>query len=220
MMGKKERKHFLLLAGFVFLYLLVWGCILWNGISAVKRANAANIQQGIAKEIVRFHVLANSDSEEDQALKLEVKTQVVEYCKELLADAETVQQTKEKLQENLENIQKTAKAVITEQGYSYPVEVRLENCYFPMKSYGDCTFPAGNYDALRVCIGEAEGKNWWCVLYPNLCFVDCVHAVVPEKEKQELQHVLTEEEYDSLFDWQEDTYRIKSGFLEMFDNWF
>lgn len=205
-------KNFLLLAAFVLMHLCVW-----RGIDIVE---AQNIQQGIAQEIVRFHVLANSDTEEDQTLKLEVKTRIVEYCKDLLADAGTVQETKEILAENLEEIQKTAEAVIKEQGYTYPVSARLENCYFPMKSYGDCTFPAGNYDALRVCIGKAEGRNWWCVLYPNLCFVDCIHAVVPEKEKQELKHVLTEEEYESLFDWQEEEYQIKSGIWEIIKAWF
>ncbi|MFQ9153616.1 MAG: stage II sporulation protein R [Blautia sp.] len=70
---------------------------------------------------------------------------------------------------------------------------------FSGKTYGDCTFPAGNYDALRICIGEAKGKNWWCVLFPSLCFVDTVHGIVPAESRQLLQKVLTEEEYESLF---------------------
>lgn len=183
---------------------------------ARKSIQAENtIQQGIAKEIVRFHVLANSDSEQDQELKMAVKERIVHYMQEILADAGSVQQAKEKIKDNLENIRKEAMQEIHRQGYSYPVEARLETCYFPMKSYGDCTFPAGDYEALRICIGEAKGHNWWCVLYPNLCFVDSLHAVVPEEEKQELRNVLTEEEYDSLFDWQEDDYEVKSGFWEL-----
>lgn len=175
-----------------------------------------SIQQGIADEIVRFHVLANSDGEEDQALKLKVKDRIVGYAKVLLAGADNVEETKERIVRNLSAIQKEAEKEVRKWGYSYPVTAKLETCYFPMKSYGDCTFPAGNYDALRICIGKARGHNWWCVLYPNLCFVDSLHAVVPEKEKQELQNVLTEEEYDSLFDWQEDEYRVKSGIWEWF----
>ena len=78
--------------------------------------------------------------------------------------------------------------------------VKLEPHEFPVKTYGDCTFPAGTYEALRVCIGKAEGQNWWCVVFPNLCFADTIHAVVPEKEKQELKNILTEDEYDCLFE--------------------
>ena len=88
--------------------------------------------------------------------------------------------------------------------------------YFPMKSYGDITFPAGYYDALRVTIGRAEGKNWWCVLFPNLCFVDVVHGVVPEESKQQLENILTEEEYESLFQWDKSPYRIRFRFLDWF----
>lgn len=172
------------------------------------------IQKGIAEEIVRLHVVADSDDKDDQALKLKVKDRVVHYAKELLADAGSAEETKARIRAHLTEIQKEAEAEARAQGCKDPVTAKLENCYFPMKTYGDCTFPAGNYDALRICIGEAKGHNWWCVLYPNLCFVDALHAVVPEKEKQELKNVLTEEEYASLFDWQEDSYQIKSGLLE------
>jgi len=72
-----------------------------------------------------------------------------------------------------------------------------------MKSYGDITFPAGEYEALRVCIGKAVGRNWWCVIFPNLCFIDSIHAVVPQEQKEELKNVLTEDEYDSLFSWKD-----------------
>lgn len=180
----------------------------------VGQGAKSSIQQGIADEIVRFHVLANSDEEADQELKLKVKERIVDYTKVLLEGADTVEETKERIAQNLSAIQKEAEDEIRKRGFSYPVTAKLETCYFPMKSYGDCTFPAGNYDALRICIGKAKGHNWWCVLYPNLCFVDSLHAVVPEKEKQELKNVLTEEEYDSLFDWREDEYRVKSGIWE------
>lgn len=78
------------------------------------------------------------------------------------------------------------------------VNVYFENCYFPMKTYGDMTFPPGEYEAFRVDIGEAQGKNWWCVLYPPLCFVDAVYGEVPEESKEELKGVLTEEEYSMV----------------------
>ena len=179
------------------------------------KETADQIQQGIAKEILRFHVLPNSDSEEDQRLKLAVKDRLVDYMKELLDGAEDVTETKECIAENQEKIRFEAEQEIQKQGYAYAVSVRLEKCYFPMKTYGDCTFPAGTYEALRVCIGKAKGRNWWCVLYPSLCFADSVNAIVPDEKKQELKNILTEEEYNSLFDWREDDYQIRSGFLKL-----
>lgn len=169
---------------------------------------AANLQEGIAEEIIRFHVIANSDSEEDQALKMEVKEAVVNYMAKELGSDEGIDQTRAYIETHLHELETIAKQVINEKGFNYPVEAKLANCYFPMKSYGDCTFPAGEYEALRVCIGEAAGKNWWCVLYPNLCFIDSIHAIVPEEQKEELKNILTEDEYSSLFDWKDNDYRI------------
>lgn len=168
----------------------------------------AGIQQGIAGEIIRFHVLANSDSDADQTLKMQVKEEVVAYMSEVLEQAEDLDQTRELINQNLGKIEELAKQTIEWEGYDYTVSAKLTECYFPMKSYGDCTFPAGEYEALRVCIGEAEGQNWWCVLYPNLCFIDSIHAVVPEEQKEELKNVLTEEEFSSLFDWKKSEYKI------------
>ena len=152
---------------------------------------------------------------ERQKLKLEVKDRLVDYMKDILDGAEDVKETKKRITENRETICLVAEQEIQKQGYTYPVSVNLEKCYFPMKTYGDCTFPAGTYEALRVCIGKAKGRNWWCVLYPGLCFADSVNVIVPDEKKQELKNILTEEEYESLFDWREDDYQIRSGFLRL-----
>ena len=170
------------------------------------------LQQGIAGEIIRFHVLANSDSEQDQALKLKVKDGLVEYLKPMLSGAESVEESREILEENLGAIEEEAERLLAREQAPYGAEAEMTTCYFPIKTYGDCTFPAGNYQALRIPIGEAKGKNWWCVLYPNLCFIDSLHGVVPEEQKQELKYVLTEEEYDSLFPREKP--KVKSFFLE------
>lgn len=172
------------------------------------KGQTAGIQQGIAAEILRFHVIANSDSEEDQALKLKVRDAVVNYMEVLLGDAGDIEETKSLVKAHMADIEKRAAAVIEEEGYTYPARAELTECYFPRKSYGDCTFPAGRYQALRLCIGKAEGRNWWCVLFPNLCFVDSVHAVLPREQKQQLKNVLTEEEYESLFDWKHSKFKI------------
>lgn len=172
------------------------------------RGEAAGIQQGIAAEILRFHVIANSDSEADQALKLKVRDAVVEYMEVLLEDTQEIGETKSRVQAHMEEIEERAAEVIRAEGCTYPVRAELTECYFPRKSYGDCTFPAGRYQALRLCIGRAEGRNWWCVLFPNLCFIDSVHAVLPGEQKQKLKNVLTEEEYESLFDWKDSKFKI------------
>lgn len=186
--------------------LTVIGVLLAAGLTT--KGQTAGIQQGIAAEILRFHVIANSDSEADQALKLKVRDAVVNYMEVLLGDAGDIEETKSLVKAHMADIEKRAAAVIEEEGYTYPARAELTECYFPRKSYGDCTFPAGRYQALRLCIGKAEGRNWWCVLFPNLCFVDSVHAVLPREQKQQLKNVLTEEEYESLFDWKHSKFKI------------
>ncbi|MDF2511550.1 MAG: hypothetical protein K0S04_1416 [Herbinix sp.] len=167
------------------------------------RANAQHnqkLQLGIAHEIIRFHVLANSDSDEDQQLKLKVKGDVVEALAPILKDATTVAEARGLLSSNMELIKSTALKTIHENGYSYPVSVTLENTYFPLKIYGEFTFPPGTYEALRVQIGEAKGQNWWCVMFPQLCFIDSTYSIVDKESEKKLQRLLTDEEYESLLD--------------------
>lgn len=164
----------------------------------VINAKQINMQRELAKEVFRFHVLANSDSEEDQALKMQVKEAVIAYMKQELPDSDSVELTKSWAKANTHEITEVAKQVIRDEGYDYPVTAKVVTCDFPAKTYGDITFPAGKYEALRIEIGEAKGQNWWCVLYPNLCFVDAVHAVVPDKGKEELKKVLDEDTYEMV----------------------
>lgn len=161
-------------------------------------AKMEKTQQDLAKEVFRFHVLANSDSEEDQALKMEVKEAVLSYMKEQIPQAESAEETKVWARGNLDDIEKLAEETVKKNGYSYSVNAEVTYCDFPDKTYGDVTFPAGRYEALRIEIGQAKGHNWWCVLYPNLCFMDAVHAVVPEEGKEELRQVLTDDEYEMV----------------------
>ena len=164
----------------------------------VVNAKRSQMQEDLAKEVFRFHVLANSDSEEDQALKMQVKEAVVAYMKEEIPESDSVETTKEWARSHLDAIVNLAKAVIREKGYDYPVLAEVTTCDFPDKTYGDITFPSGRYEALRIEIGEANGQNWWCVLYPNLCFIDAVHAVVPEEGKKDLKKVLHEDTYEMV----------------------
>ncbi len=156
------------------------------------------LQQGISKEIIRFHVRANSDSDEDQTLKLKVKAAVVDYLTPLLEDSSSLDETREILEEQQDNIYALSINTLRENGCDMDVKVYFEHCYFPVKSYGDVTFPPGEYEAFRIDIGESAGKNWWCVLYPPLCFVDTVYGVVPDESKDKLKNVLNEEEYHAV----------------------
>ena len=174
----------------IFLSLLV------TGIAA--HAKQKQMQEELAEEVFRFHVLANSDSEEDQALKLKVKEEVVAYMQRELPHADSVDMTKQWAEENLQVLEMVAQKVVYREGYRYPVAAQVTVCDFPEKTYGDVTFPPGKYEALRIEIGEAQGQNWWCVLYPNLCFLDAVHAVVPDEGKKELKNVLEEDTYEMV----------------------
>lgn len=157
-----------------------------------------HMQADLAKEVFRFHVLANSDSKEDQALKMQVKEAVLAYMRQELPESDNVETTKKWARANTGEIVQLAEQVIREEGYSYSVMAEVTTCEFPEKTYGDITFPSGEYEALRIEIGEAKGQNWWCVLYPNLCFMDAVHAVVPEQGKKDLKKVLEEDTYEMV----------------------
>jgi stage II sporulation protein R len=185
------------------------------------------IAAGISDEVIRLHVIANSDREEDQMLKLKVKEEIVTYLEKILKDTDgnemEIDKVREEIQLHLGDVEKIAEDYIEKEGYDYTVKAELGEFYFPTKTYGDLTFPPGEYEALRIRIGKAEGKNWWCVVYPPLCFVDAAHGKVPEESKEKLKNVLTEEEYDSLFqkgDEEKVTVKVKFKLAELFKEWF
>lgn len=155
-------------------------------------------QESLADQVLRFHVLANSDDEEDQSLKLKVKDKIVAYMQEHLQDITDVLVTKVWVENHLKELEDVALQEIEAQGYDYTVRAELREVDFPTKTYGDVTFPAGIYEALRINIGDAQGENWWCCLYPSLCFIDASYAVVSEEGKDELESVLAEDEYDMI----------------------
>ena len=126
-------------------------------------------QSQLADKVIRLHVLANSDSQADQALKRYVRDQVLAQTTPLLEGVTSAPEAEAILQANLGLLTQTAQVAIAAQGYDYSVSVRLEETWFPTRQYQDVALPAGNYQALRVLIGEAEGHNWWCVIFPSLC---------------------------------------------------
>ncbi len=194
MNGKSEVKQIglSLLMGFLLTVLVI------SHIEAHERQVLLSTQESLATEVLRFHVIANSNTENDQEVKLEVKEAVIEYMKEHLSPKSSVMETKVWVENNLTQIEDVSREVLREFGMDQVVVAELEDTHFPKKVYGDVSFPEGKYEALRVEIGKAEGENWWCCLYPNLCFVDATYGVVSDEGKEQLQTVLTEEEYELI----------------------
>lgn len=179
-------------------YILVSVNVVLLAVMGMQYGNRCRLQQSIAGKVLRFHVLANSDSDTDQQLKLKVRDAVGAQMAEMLEDAESLTDCERLVTENIEEIRRTAEEVIARQGYDYTVEAFLQEVSFPVKTYGDYTFPAGEYEALELVIGAGEGHNWWCVMYPNMCFSGTVYEVVDENAKTELRKVLSEDEYEQI----------------------
>ena len=172
--------------------------VLCAGIGAWRDILAAKIQQGIAAQVIRFHVLADSDSPWDQANKLAVRDTVLDYLNDVLPENMNVVQTANFIENHLKNIRQVAEETLAQRDCSDPVQARLVQDDFPEKTYGDCTFPAGTYEALRISIGRAEGHNWWCMIYPGLCFNGESGFSISEENKTLLRGVLTEEEFQTV----------------------
>ncbi len=167
-------------------------------VEGMTKIEETAVQKGIASSVIRFHVLADSDSKKDQRAKMQVKDRIVSYMEPVLSQSSSAEESREKILDHLGDIEKEAETVLREQGITDTVSAKIEQVWFPRKVYGDCTFPAGIYESLQVKIGSASGRNWWCVLYPGLCFETSIQGVVPEDGKQKLNHVLTEEEMDCI----------------------
>lgn len=167
-------------------------------------------QQELATHVVRLHVLANSDSDADQALKLEVRDTVLTLANTYLSDSTSTEQAKEVLSQHLQPLADAAARTISERGYHYSVRVSLEKTYFPTKEYADFSLPAGVYQGLRVEIGEAEGHNWWCVVFPPLCF-----SSVSEQSQKAIRSGLTEDDL-ALLTGEDQGYVFRFQCLEWF----
>lgn len=152
--------------------------LLGTAVFLLTGAWALNTQRDLADRVVRLHVLANSDSEEDQALKLLVRDAVLERATALLEQTESRAEAEALLRESLPELETIAEETVRANGYSYAVTAELEDTSFPTKEYDGFSLPAGEYLALRILIGEGAGQNWWCVVFPPLC--TAASADVPE----------------------------------------
>lgn len=159
---------------------------------------AINVSNGLSNNIFRLHILANSDSEKDQALKLKVRDAILQYMETLNTANQDKQSVIELSKNHIEDFKTIAKKIIQENGYNYSVSAEIGNFYFPTKYYGNISLPAGDYDALKIEIGDAKGQNWWCSLFPPLCFVSVSSGVVEKEGEEYLKENLTEEEFEII----------------------
>lgn len=167
---------------------------------SLKKYSKAELADDLSHKVLRFHVLANSDEEKDQQLKLQVRDAVGSLMHEKLAGVESLEESKEIVLDNLDEIIATAEDTIHKQGADYEVRAALDRVDFPEKTYGNYCFPAGNYQALQLIIGEGAGQNWWCVMYPNMCFFNSIYEVVEDEADESLRQVLTTEEYKAVME--------------------
>lgn len=149
--------------------------------------------------VLRFHVKANSNSDEDIALKMMVRDEILMEMGDEISAGNDREEVINYLGDNLERIEEIAESVISSYGYSYPVRAYISEDYFPIRQYGDLTMPAGYYKALRVDIGAAEGENFWCLLYPTMCYTVDSEPFITKEGEDKLKETLTEEDYDKLF---------------------
>ncbi len=173
-------------------------------------------EEAIYDDVIRLHVLAASDSEEDQALKLQVRDAILAEYSERMAEAGEVEEAEECLLSLCRDIEATASSVVKEAGYAYTVRVEYGEEEYPTREYGEYAFPAGSYRSLRVVIGEGEGANWWCVLFPPLC-LDMATEDAPEDDA--LAVGLSPEEY-KVITGSEGGYRLKFKTLELLEGVF
>ena len=189
---------------------------LYTTINAISYVEA--ISTDISDSVFRLHVIANSDSNEDQSLKYKVRDNLLKYMNNICSDCSSKQEAIDLVTEHQEEFKQVALDTIKKEGYSYNVKINIGNFEFPTKQYGDISLPAGYYDALIVEIGEAKGRNWWCVMFPSLCFIDVSSGIVPEESKEELQNILSDDEYSIISDNSDNGIKLKFKLIEFFAN--
>ena len=186
-------------------------------ISAISYVNA--VSKDLKESVFRLHIVANSNSPEDQNLKYKVRDNVINYMNTICCNAKTKSEAIQISKNHSEDFYKIAKKTVEENGFSYDVKLNFGNYDFPTKNYGDISLPAGNYDALKIELGNGSGQNWWCVMFPPLCFVDISSGIVPDESKSSLKDSLSnEEEYILINEEKSSNIKLKFKLIEMFQN--
>ena len=207
--------NFIVNSNFKNKFYILFIFFLYTVICAFSYVNA--VSNDISNSVFRLHVIANSDSTEDQNLKYKVRDNVLEYMNSISNGVTSKEETIKIINEHKDDFYNIAINTIRENGFDYDVKINVGNFEFPTKNYGDISLPAGFYDALRIEIGEASGKNWWCVMFPPLCFVDVTSGVVDEESKELMQDNLTEEDYSIISD-DSTEFKLKFKLIEILQN--
>ena len=200
---------------FKFVILILFLLTLYIFISAYYYINQASYD--LKNTVFRLHVIANSNSEEDQNLKYIVRDNLIQYMNTICENSSSKEETIQIVTNHLSDFENIANTTIEDNGFSYKATVEVGNFEFPTKTYGDISFPAGYYDALKVKLGDAQGENWWCVLYPALCFIDVSSGVVPDESKSDLENNLNDEEYQLISDSDNISIKFKFKLIEFFN---
>jgi stage II sporulation protein R len=210
----------------VFICVSVTAIVFTN--SYLIKGKDTSIQDSISNKLIRFHVIANSDNAEDQALKLKVRDKVLEYISPMLKGSKSIEESREIIKANDDSIKRIAQDIVKKNGYKYVVATELSKQKFPVKTYGNITLPQGEYEAYRILIGSGGGQNWWCVMFPPLCFIDITKGEVSSKETEKvMKQVLSEKEFSAVDNTEvkeskekEDKIVVKFKFVELFDKLF
>lgn len=176
------------------------------------------ISNDISNSVFRLHVIANSNTDEDQNLKYKVRDNLINYMNTICNNCSSKQEALNIVNNNINKFKTIALNTIKNEGFNYNVDIEIGNFEFPTKHYGDISLPAGFYDALKIKIGEAKGENWWCVMFPSLCFVDISSGIVPDESKKELEKTLSNEEYSIISNKSNLNFKFKFKLLEFFTN--
>lgn len=166
------------------------------------------------EDIIRFHIKANSDMEEDQLLKIKIRDKVLDAMGKEFGNSTSIEETRAIVENNLDYIKNIAEDVVAREGKDYSVNISMGNKKFPTRQYGNITFPSGEYETVMLTIGEGKGKNWWCVMFPPLCFIDIGHSNAGAVDES-LRDVLTEEEINFLLSNKGSNIVLKSKIAEV-----
>jgi stage II sporulation protein R len=180
------KKLFFLAIGIMLLY------------SAFALKPQADSSTDVKGKLIRFHVVANSDSAEDQRVKLEIRDAILKQIGPRLSKSSSREESLNLLKSSTGEVEKIANSILLKENKNYMAKASVGQFTFPVKSYGDITLPAGEYTALRVALGNADGKNWWCVMFPPLCFIDVTSGLTTEKTDNELKKVLNNNEIENI----------------------
>ena len=205
-------KNFFLKLSLIFLLITIF-------IFISARSYSKNMFKNISNNFLRLHVIANSDSTEDQILKYKIRDAVIDYMKPYFSNINTKNDALNILNLQKNNINDLATKITTENGYNYPVNVSIGNFYFPTKEYSEIILPEGYYDALKIELGNAKGQNWWCVMFPSLCIIYSNNLSFSESSEQLLQENLSEEELSIISNTNTTPdIKIKFKLIELFEN--